>query len=33
MVAAMTGLQKLPKYTDVSDALALAIAHAHTVKA
>ncbi|MFC1804252.1 crossover junction endodeoxyribonuclease RuvC [Candidatus Omnitrophota bacterium] len=33
MVAGMTGLKSLPKYTDVTDALALAIAHSHIVRA
>ncbi len=32
MVASMLGLRILPKYTDVTDALALAIAHSHTIK-
>ena len=31
-VASMLGLEKLPKYTDVTDALALAITHSHAVK-
>jgi len=31
-VAGMLGMKNLPKYTDVTDALALAITHAHTVK-
>jgi crossover junction endodeoxyribonuclease RuvC len=32
MVASILGLKSLPKYTDVTDALALAIAHSHTIK-
>lgn len=32
MVANMLGLNSLPKYTDVTDALALAIAHSYIVK-
>ena len=31
-VASMLGLEKLPKYTDVTDALALAITHSHVIK-
>ena len=31
-VASMLGIEKLPKYTDVTDALALAITHSHVVK-
>ena len=33
MVASLLGFTRLPKYTDVTDALALAIAHSHMVKA
>jgi crossover junction endodeoxyribonuclease RuvC len=32
VVASLLGLKQLPKYTDVTDALALAIAHSHTLK-
>ncbi|RJO64145.1 MAG: crossover junction endodeoxyribonuclease RuvC [Candidatus Omnitrophota bacterium] len=32
MVVAMLGLRTLPRYTDVTDALALAIAYAHTLR-
>jgi crossover junction endodeoxyribonuclease RuvC len=32
VVANLLGLKQLPKYTDVTDALALAIAHSHTLK-
>ncbi len=32
VVVSMLRLEQLPKYTDVTDALALAIAHSHTVK-
>jgi crossover junction endodeoxyribonuclease RuvC len=33
MVASMLNLNHLPKYTDVTDALALAIAHSYIIKA
>ncbi|MCM8796135.1 MAG: crossover junction endodeoxyribonuclease RuvC [Candidatus Omnitrophica bacterium] len=32
MVTAMLNLNSPPKYTDISDALALAIAHSHTLR-
>ena len=32
MVANILGLNTLPKYTDVTDALALAIAHSHIIE-
>ncbi|TRZ49167.1 crossover junction endodeoxyribonuclease RuvC [bacterium] len=32
VVASLLGLKQLPKYTDVTDALALAITHSHTLK-
>jgi len=33
MVAGILGLKSLPKYTDVTDALALALAHIHILRA